>query len=104
MNWYAIQVITGKEHEVAAALRDFGMETLEPKTPMIFRFSQKLKLENRLLLPGYVVGRMDEVDFFRYQREPRIERMMIRICGNIVGKIPSRYIHLLRQAPCEKRE
>lgn len=81
MDWYAVQAITGKKHEAAAALRDFGVETLEPKTPMRFRLSQKLKLENRLLLPGYVVARMSKVDFFRCQREPRIERMMIRISG-----------------------
>jgi hypothetical protein len=82
MNWYAIQLQTGKESEVAADLKDCGREVLQPQKPLIYKSGGKLKLVQKPLIPGYIFARLEITDFYIYKRDLRIEHMMIRLCGN----------------------
>lgn len=52
MDWYAIQVLTGKEAEALAGLRDSGVETLEPYVPRFYIRGGKVSLSSKLLIPG----------------------------------------------------
>jgi hypothetical protein len=88
MDWYAIQVITGKEAEVIAALKDYGVNVYLPYRPMFLRRSGNIMRVDRLLMPGYVIARLERVDFYRYKRNLRIEKMMIRLCGNEYDAVP----------------
>lgn len=88
MDWYAIQVITGKEPEVLPVLRDEGVEILEPVAPMFLKRGGEIRLSHRPLIPGYVFVKLDITDFYKYQRSSRLERMMIRLCGNGRDPVP----------------
>lgn len=88
MDWYAIQVITGKEPQVISALKDFGIEVLLPYRPMFLRHSSNIMRVDRPLMPGYVIARLEVTDFYLYQRNQRVEKMMIRICGNGYDAVP----------------
>lgn len=88
MDWYAIQLITGKESQVLAALGDFGVETINPFKPLFMKHGGKLTLIHKPLLPGYLIARLQDIDFYRYQRNERVEKMMIRICGNGYDAVP----------------
>lgn len=88
MDWYAVQVITGKEPEVLPALRDAGVELLEPVAPMFIKRGGEIRLSCRPLIPGYVFAKLDITDFYKYQRSSRLERMMIRLCGNGRDPVP----------------
>jgi hypothetical protein len=88
MDWYAIQVITGKEPEIIPALHDFNVDMILPQRPMIIRREGMLKLANKPLMPGYIIAHLQAEDFYRYQRNQRVEKMMIRICGNGYDAVP----------------
>jgi hypothetical protein len=88
MDWYAIQIITGKEPEIIPALCDFGVEMILPQRPMIIRRGRTLKLVYKPLMPGYIIAYLQVEDFYRYQRNQRVEKMMIRICGNGYDAVP----------------
>jgi hypothetical protein len=88
MNWYAIQVITGKETEVRNALTDFGIEVLLPSKPVFYKRSGYIELSYQPLIPGYIIAKMEQVSFYQYQRGKRIEKMMTRLCGNGYDAVP----------------
>lgn len=88
MDWYAVQVITGKEPEVLPALRDAGVELLEPVAPMFIKRGGEIRLSYRPLIPGYIFVKLNITDFYKYQRSSRLERMMIRLCGNGRDPVP----------------
>ena len=54
MHWYVLQVITGRERDVCAALRRKGVRARAPAQRMDIRRRGRWQTEERLLLPGYV--------------------------------------------------
>ena len=54
MNWYVLQVMTGREREVCEALRRKGVKARAPDQRMEIRRRGQWQTEDRLLLPGYV--------------------------------------------------
>ena len=54
MNWYVLQVMTGREREVCEALRRKGVKARAPAQRMEIRRRGQWQTEERLLLPGYV--------------------------------------------------
>lgn len=82
MEWYAIQVTTGKENEVKAVLDDYGIETVMPNKPIFLRHAGTLQLIQRPLMPGYIVAKLNITNFYQLKRNKRLARTMIRICGN----------------------
>jgi hypothetical protein len=82
MDWYAIQVMTGKEPEVIAALKDHGKEVLQPQRPLFYRRGGNFRIVQNPLFPGYVFVRLEVTDFYKEKRDLRVEGMMIRLCGN----------------------
>ena len=63
MDWYAIQVLTGKEAEIITALRDFGAKVLQPQVPIFLKSGGKLRLVQKPLMPGYVLAKIKITDF-----------------------------------------
>mgnify|MGYP000618521615 FL=1 len=59
MNWYVLQVMTGREREVCEALRRKGVKARAPAQRMEIRRRGKWQTEERLLLPGYVFVGVD---------------------------------------------
>lgn len=88
MNWYAIQVKTGKENEVSTALKDFGLSVIEPYTSIFFKRGGNISLVKKPLMPGYVIASFEYTDFYIYKQRLRIERMMQRLCGNGFDPVP----------------
>lgn len=88
MNWYAIQVTTGKEAEVIDALKDFGSSVLRPYTSVFFKRSGNISLKQKPLMPGYVIAGFKVTDFYTYKRNQRVEGMMQRLCGNGYESVP----------------
>jgi transcription antitermination factor NusG len=88
MEWYAIQLITGKERQVISALNDWNVETLNPQRPVIFKFHDRLRVEYKPLMPGYIIAKLKVTDFYIYKRNLRIEKMMIRLCGLEYEAVP----------------
>lgn len=82
MDWYAIQVLTGKEQQVIDALKDYGTQVMQPQVPLFLKNGGKLRLVQKPLMPGYVFASLEITDFYKYKRTDRIEKMMIRLCGN----------------------
>ena len=54
MNWYVLQVLTGRERDVCEALRRKGVRARAPAQRMDIRRRGQWQTEERLLLPGYV--------------------------------------------------
>lgn len=54
MKWYALQVMTGTERDVCAALRRKGVQARAPAQRLQIRRRGQWHDEERLLLPGYV--------------------------------------------------
>ena len=54
MNWYVLQVATGKEPDVCTGLRRKGLQVRAPKQRLQIRRRGRWQEEERLLLPGYV--------------------------------------------------
>lgn len=88
MEWYAIQLITGKEQQVISALNDWGVETLNPQRPVIFKSHDRLRVVYKPLMPGYIIAKLKVTDFYIYKRNLRIEKMMIRLCGLEYEAVP----------------
>jgi transcription antitermination factor NusG len=82
MDWYAIQVMTGKETQVVADLKDHGKEVMQPKRPLFYRRGGNLRIVQNPLFPGYVFARLEVTDFYKEKRDLRVEGMMIRLCVN----------------------
>ena len=59
MNWYVLQVMTGREREVCEALRRKGVKARAPAQRMEIRRRGQWQTEERLLLPGYVFVGVD---------------------------------------------
>ena len=59
MNWYVLQVMTGREREVCEALRRKGVKARAPAQRMEIRRRGRWQSEERLLLPGYVFVGVD---------------------------------------------
>lgn len=55
MNWYVLQVMTGRERDVCEALRRKGVRARAPAQRMEIRRRGRWQTEERLLLPGYVL-------------------------------------------------
>lgn len=88
MDWYAVQILTGKEQEVFSTLRDKGVEVIMPCRPLFIRHSNSIVCIEKPLMPGYMIARLEVTDFYKYQKSKRIEKMMIRICGNGYDAVP----------------
>jgi hypothetical protein len=88
MDWYAIQILTGKETEVLSALLAYKRDTITPQLPVFIKRGEKLSLEYRPLMPGYVIAKLEITDFYIYKRGQRAEKMMIRLCGNEYEAVP----------------
>ena len=59
MEWYVLQVMTGREKEVCEALRRKGIEARAPEEKVLLRRRGVWHEEQRLLLPGYVFVGVD---------------------------------------------
>jgi hypothetical protein len=81
MDWYAIQVLTGKEAPVVADLKDHGREVMHQR-PLFYRRGGRFKVVQKPLMPGYVFASLKVEDFYIEKRDLRVEGMMIRLCGN----------------------
>lgn len=94
MEWYAIEIISGKERQVISALNDWGAETLNPQRPVILKSHEKLRVVYKPLMPGYIIAKLQVTDFYKYKRDLRVEGMMIRICGLAYESIPLNQIEI----------
>lgn len=54
MNWYVAQVMTGKEEEVKARIREYGITAVVPKKRMMEQKCGKWRGVVRVIFPGYV--------------------------------------------------
>ena len=59
MDWYVLQVLTGRERDVCEALRRKGVRARAPAQRMEIRRRGRWQSEERLLLPGYVFVGVD---------------------------------------------
>lgn len=62
MNWYAVRVRTNFDQTVAQALRDKGYEEFSPCYGTLRRWSDRRKVVQQPLFPGYVFCRLDVND------------------------------------------
>lgn len=70
MNWYVLQVMTGLERAVCAALADMKITACAPSKTIVLRRDGKEITEDRLLFPSYVfVELLYTADVFHRMRK-----------------------------------
>jgi transcription antitermination factor NusG len=63
IGWFAVQVIPQHEHKVSKQLRSKGHEEFLPTVTVRRRWSDRNKLINQPLFPGYVFGHLSRSSF-----------------------------------------
>jgi transcriptional antiterminator NusG len=97
MNWYVVQVVTGKEDHIRTRIQGHGIKAIVPKRCMRERKNGIWHNEERTLFPSYVFiyTFMDAAAFYTIKQVPGI----IRFLGDDYGPQPIRQEdvnHLLR--------
>ena len=87
--WYALQVMTGKETDVAARLRKAGIHATAPARAAIERRGGRLEVTRRALLPGYVLVECDMTVqlYYHLARKPFVIRF-VNGPGQVAAPIP----------------
>lgn len=85
--WYALQVRTGKEDEVSAAVIKAGHETCLPMRVMIERRSGKWTKVKRNMLQGYALVRLD-MSVSAYNQIKAIDGVIHFLGTNMPESIP----------------
>lgn len=97
MEWYALQVITGKEAEVAQEIKQLAHETRQyefdiilPYVPIFLKRSAKLSIMKRPMLPGYVLVKADLSSLYLLMQKERLrlQKKIVRICGSGYSPVP----------------
>lgn len=86
MNWYVLQVLTGKEEEIARKLGQRGIESLVPKEHITLHKGGEWLNQTRLLLPGYVLIHTNYSPTCYYTFHAILG--IIRILGNMGKPVP----------------
>lgn len=90
IEWYALQVKTGNEAEVAQRVETRGFDTILPYVPIFIKRSEKLSIMKRPMLPGYVLVQADLSSIYLLMQKERLgfPQKIVRICGNGYSPIP----------------
>lgn len=93
--WYAAQVMTGKESDIAADLREGGINASAPRRMMLERRLGQWHEIVRTLFPGYVFARceMDAAAYYRITRTPGVIRLLGKDNGVLPEPIPDEQMH-----------
>lgn len=91
MEWYALQVMSGAEADVAQSMARYGLESILPFVPIFLKHGSrnglpgKLNLIKRPMIPGYLFVKADLLVLYKIQQMERLklqQKKIIRICGN----------------------
>lgn len=97
MEWYALQVMSGAEADVAQNIQQFGFDTILPVVPVFLKHGSrnglpcKLTLVKRPMIPGYLFVKADLLELYKIQQIERLklqQKKIIRICGNGACPVP----------------
>lgn len=88
MSWFALQVISGDEKEVADRLKDYNIDTILPYKPIFLKYSKKINIIRKPLLPGYVIAQFDIMHIYMILGQQEFSKKVVRICGNGTDKVP----------------
>jgi transcription antitermination factor NusG len=93
MNWYALQVMTGKEQDVAAAIRRIGIQAIAPEEQMLERHGGEWKTIRKTLIPGYVLIHADMTVtlYYNLSRKPHVIKL-VGGAGEKMASIPDEQI------------
>lgn len=80
--WFAVRVRSNQEHNVALHLRGRGLEEFTPSYKLESRWSDRIKLIDKPLFPGYVFCRFNPDDRLPVLSAPGV----VGLVG--VGKVP----------------
>lgn len=76
LNWFAVQVVPQHECKVSMRLRHKGHEEFLPTLPSRRQWSDRTKVAERPLFPGYVFCRVQRADFGMILRTPGVYRIV----------------------------
>jgi transcription antitermination factor NusG len=104
LSWYAVRVFSKHEKSVASLLRDHGYDDFVPTYRAIRRWSDRQKVLDLPLFPGYVFSRFEVADRWRVAHIPGA--IEIVHFGRELARIDAAEIDALRHAvesgvPCE---
>ena len=96
MKWHALQVLTGKEQDVAAQLRRVGIQAIAPEEQSMERRSGAWETIRKTLLPGYVLIHVDMTVtlYYNLTRKPFV-LALIGSAGDRFAPIPDEQILVL---------
>lgn len=119
-NWYALQVLTGKEAEIAARLRRSGIQAIAPDVIRVERKDGSWGMVARRAIPGYIFlrARMTTLLYYHLMGKPGVIKLLgvgeghytaipdeqmkwIAALGEIYGAHPDQTSHATR---CEGGE
>lgn len=96
MKWHALQVLTGKEQDVAAMLRRIGIQAVAPEEQCLERRGGEWQTVRKTLLPGYVLIHVDmtAILYYNLTRKPHVLKL-IGGAGDKFAPIPDDQIMVL---------
>lgn len=81
--WYAIQIMTGEEHQTAAMCRmliekEILSEIFYPETEIMKRYQGTWHKERRPLFPGYLFAVTEQPDelYLRFKQVPKLTKLL----------------------------
>ena len=78
MRWYVVQILSGREEEVAERLKESGITALLPKEGGLIRSRGAWGYKEYLLCPGYVFSSLDysAESYYRVKEIPGVTRFL----------------------------